>query len=510
MKDIQNIFKCSSLFQKAGIACCLCLALLYGCKKADNFYETLDGLLQVDGSADRAYRTSYVVGDTLQIYGLLKADKDLEVWINGIKGNIIDKSLVDYRTSEGDQRNMDRIRVLISEEMIGSNLPVEFRNGDLRGTGPAIDVLSYYGNNSFTQELTQQTTYTFPDRSNIFLYCASGKGDVYYYSQTDKRIRHIGKDGTSAVIKDLSLPLPDGANVQEFLAGGVDPGKQNLYFSVHTDKGYALYRMILANQNLTLLNSSASIGAPFSGQLSAVQIAVTSIYPDKNGNLFLGIGNSTILKSLPVALAYCTAADQSFSYLYKWDGSVPGLPAELLPLGTDHRGWRLNPDEKRLYILGFSNITGFAIDVYDTESRVKLQRVSFAGGNDPFTFVGNFPSLKINLSNGNTNSPDLCFGLMPMPGNRLQALLYQYYQYPATNELASGRDFPKWTVFDFDSNRTYAYAKGKFDQGAVVFNPSTYLFPKNSAVDELLNWDEDGHLYMSTNGKKLLIKTKTQ
>ena len=503
---MQFIFKNLNIFLKKSIAFFLCLTLLYGCKKADHFYEKLDGLLQVDVSASLAYRTSYVVGDTLQIYGLLKADQNLQVLINGVNGEIIKREKSFYFTSERDSAYMDHISVLISEAMIGTNLPVAFKNGDLSGTGPSIDVLSYYGEGSFDKELTNELLYTFPDRENIFLYCASGKGDVYYYSQTDKRIRHLHKDGTEDAILDLSLSLPDGSITQEFLAGGVDPGNQNLYFSVHTDKGYALYKLALTNQNLTLLNASQAIAQPFSGKLDEVNIVVTSIYPDKNGNLYLGIGNSAFNVGrikVPAALAYYTVSDKAFGYLYKWYGMVSGSPGEQLQYSTTLQGWRLNPDDKMLYVFDHS----IGIDAYDLESRVKRQTVKPSVGvnGDIFQFVANFQNTSINFGGG--ANPDLCFGLMPMPGNRLQALLYQYYNSNGTN-IAGAHDFPKWMIFDFKNARTYAYAKGRFDRGSYVFNPTTYLFPKNIYVDELLNWDEDGQLYMSANGKKVLLRTK--
>lgn len=146
-----------------------------------------------------------------------------------------------------------------------------------------------------------------------------------------------------------------------------------------------------------------------------------------------------------------------------------------------------------MYSVEVSNATD-VIKLYDLSAHIFLQEVhpNFSSSSTitQYDAVAPFSGLQIKLKYGADNS----FGYLPMPGKRLQVLLYQNYAQGANY------GFPKWIVFDFINKRTYAYALGKFQQG----DNGQYVFRES---DQLLNYDEGGNLYMTGNGISYLLKT---
>ena len=297
----------------------------------------------------------------------------------------------------------------------------------------------------------------------------------------------VTKDGVSTKLYDLSA-----LRILSFLAGGVDSKDQYLYFSAVSSTGYALYRLDMTAKSLTKLNQSSGLKAPYEGKISNVQMVVTAIYPDSTGNLYLGIGkgngNTPALNSVPDAIAVFSVADSSVHYIYKnlnYGITYSGMPGVIfLPNSTSIR---VLPDEHILYSIGnYNSVTSLpGIMEYNMNIGVLLQDVEppVVGSYDYNSFlpfrdvIAPFSGLKSNLH--------VAFGYLPMPGRRLQILLQNTW----------------WTVFDFANKRTYAYATGNFQQGA----STVYSF---GSTDYLLNYDEEGNLYMTSNGVTYFIKTQ--
>lgn len=83
---------------------------------------------------------------------------------------------------------------------------------------------------------------------------------------------------------------------------------------------------------------------------------------------------------------------------------------------------------------------------------------------------------------GTTGKGDDLLGFMPLSNDRL-LVLYTF--------------IPTWGVLDFAGDRGDQYAPGKFDYQGFAFTQN----------DLLLNYDQEGQLYMSANNGVILVKT---
>lgn len=486
------------------VALVFLLSAFAGCKKADNFNAKETALPQIDYQK-YPYQTTYIVGDTLKITGRLQPKNNLTVTIGGVAATIIKVDSVAGPTltlGKITQTMEDQVSIRIDAGMVGTAREVKITTGGYSVTGSPVDVYTAGGEGSFNSIL-KSVLVTPSTLSNTyrFLYAVTGKGDVFYYAPATKDIRHIAKDGTATILYSLA-PL----NITNFLAGAVDPQEQNLYFSVQLATGYVLYKFNLQNNTLSTLNTSVGLSAPYEGGIGTVQMIVGGIYPDSKGNLYLGmgLGNKAAAPTyLPDAIAHYNAADGTIRYIFKgfiYQGqSYPDMPGVNIPVTGNSNNIRFSPDENLLYIMapGTSGVGGsMGIRLFDLSIGIQLADLETSNnGSDPasqYKVISTFAGLKINIP---FNSPDGAFGFLPMPGKRLQVLLFQNYQNGAQN------GFPKWVVFDFTAKRTYAYGLGKFQQG----DSGQYTFRAN---DQLLNTDEAGNLYATSNGISYLLKTQ--
>jgi hypothetical protein len=505
------------------------VASFAGCKKADQFYETLQALPQIDYRVEHAYKSSYLVGDTMRVSGRLQPQNGLKIMVGGIEAPIVKTDSVPYTIATG-LVFLDRVSIVIKETMIGKARQVELVSGEHRVAGAPIDVYPAVEPGAFTKSLTSATLKTFSNANNVFFHCQNGKGDVYYYAPSSRDIRHIKKDGSEEVIYDLSRSIETGSNslVVLLLAGGVDADSKHLFFSAGVSTGgYRLCKIDLATKQLSILNRSNTVTNPYEGRVGTVNMIVTGIYPDKQGNAYLaiGMGNDALIANdgqpfMPDALAYYKVADSSVSYIFSTLGVDAGLPAgtPVVPVRSgSFFTFRISAEEGIAYFIGRNNNTiSFTIEVFDLETRTNLYAFSTNNSNPgTLTFMdvaGALPRLQLLLGLG--YQPEAAFGFMPMPGRKLQTLLYQYISGAVigqgTENIASRCGFPRWVVFDFNQERTYAYAPGRFEQGGQLFQPVSSLTPRVSKEDQLLNYDEEGNLYATANGKAVLIRTQPQ
>ena len=165
---------------------------------------------------------------------------------------------------------------------------------------------------------------------------------------------------------------------------------------------------------------------------------------------------------------------------------------------------RFSPDENLMYAEKQTLDGRGAIEVYDLHARIKLYELQPNGSGSKLSVIAPFSTLPAFIL-GTFSDPNPSFGFLPMPAKRLQVLFYQTLDGGFINQpgdVSKQFGFPKWIVLDFDAKRTYAYAPGRFDQ-----NNGAYKFLVN---DALLNYDEEGNLYATSNGKAFLIKTQQQ
>ena len=501
----------------------LLLLMAAGCKKSDQFYDKLKSLPQIDQRTGFAYKPAYITGDTMVITGLLKPINNLQISVGGINAKIISSDSIKYKYSGGgdaygfDSTYVDQVKILIIKAMEGKAREVKLTNNGNSALGPTVDVFSFGGEGSFNDSLKLVAVKTFSSPDNVFLYGNNGKGDVYYYATASKDLRHIKKDGTEEILFDLSGLTDQFGNysVSSMLTGGVNPQGTKAYLSVITaDNSYRFLKLDIQSKTLTTLNRSFEINAPFEGKIDAVKIILNGIYPDSKGNVYVSISDNAAGRT-PYAIALYAENNSQLSYIFKIADANPftGMPGVGLRLTSSNQhieGLRLSPDETLLYLLTFDSFSGQGgINSYDLSSRVKLDQFQ---PNPPtnasavYDILGPFSSLSVNWN----AQPDRNFGFLPMPGKKLQIMQYQFYgPYGADPVETAKHGFPKWTTLSFTEQRIYAYAPGRCNVGHYTFGPyDRFKGPSVSVSDQLLNYDEEGNLYMTANGKTVLVKTQ--
>lgn len=485
----------------------LLLAICFGsCKKADKFYEKLQALPQIISSGDYAYNSAYVVDDTLTIYGHLMPEKEFSITIGGINAEITETaSILAVGSSYG---TVDKVSVIITEAMIGNDREVKITSGGYSTLGANINVYDKFGEGSLETELEASLLHSLSGKSPTFLHCLNGKGDVYYYSATNKNMVHVAKDGAETMLYNLSGVLTaQSETLTEFIAGGVDPQGKNLYFSANVGTAYVFCKIDLATSQLSLLNRSTGTSYPYEGTVGAVNMLVSGIYPDSDGTVYLGVGlnQSETPAHVPDGIAVYSAASGNIKYVYNrvFSSSATTMPGKNIGKSGSVQFVRFSPDEKTMYLLQRSNLDfSIIIDVFDIDAGVMMHTfttTNTTGNASLYAVIGAFADIRTNLTGG--AHPGTDFGYLPMPGKRLQALLFTSPYWGVTTATLTNLGLPEWITFSFAEERTYAYAVGRFRIS------TQYEF---RTTDELLNYDEDGHLYASSNGRAYLLKTKTR
>jgi hypothetical protein len=293
----------------------------------------------------------------------------------------------------------------------------------------------------------------------------------------------------------------------------------------------------MANKSLTTLNITTpagilyAIGTPYEGAVGSVKCIVDGIYPDSSGNMYLTlIGDpagqipSAELFPEPYAIARLTAGG-NVKYVFKLASNstvpLPESPGITIPRGIGGEEgvspYRFQPDDNTLYCFtGLNNgsqIFG-SISVYDLTAGIQLSNFStirqgtgIEWDNLP-QLIGPFNAVKFELiwSNGANQG----FGFMPLSGERMVTLFYQYLPGFANTNAAAQNGLPVWGVFDFGNSRIYQYAPGRLDIGTYHLQPTDDGNYNAKISDELLNYDENGQLYMSANGGTVLVKTENK
>lgn len=497
----------------SGLPVILVLMLVGGCKKADNYYAKLYAqpeLLTVN------INPRYTVGDTLKLMGRLNPQNNLIIRINGVQADI--KSIsrdINLYVPPGKFKidSIDIVKTVITASMgIGPGKSITINSAGITINGPAIDIVESGSTGILSDSLKAASYYTLPAGSKP-LYCQNGKGSIYLWN-SDNTLTLIKKNGITQKIFDNRVLTDNfGAfTVTKFNSGGVNPQETLIYFSVLTtdastdNAGYFIYRLckydVGANKvtvlNRTLYAKDASkhtlaAAQPFEGSIGQIKLfELSGIYPDSKGNLYFKV-NSSILGRL--------TADRSCKYVYKarrYD-SDPGyqnfIPEIINPatgmVSTDEQLLNLYPGATGTrYIRAVSPEEDLLYPLFSLTLQTPLN-------------LSYYPIYFFSPQGGLTNDPGVIndpeeyqWGYMPLPGNRLLLLMNQ----DAETRQEWRSLTPVWVVQDYEKNQARRYTPGKFAHGSYKMQPT----------DLLLNYDEEGMVYMTANTQKVIIKTALQ
>lgn len=512
---------------------CAFVVTLTGCKDAELFKQQLDDLPQISNTQANKYKSAYGIGDTLTITGFLYPEKNLKISVGGVEAPILQpvKQFTE-KSPVNDKYTIDRVSVVITRAMgVGADRPVAVTSAGNTVQGAPIEIYDTGGQGSFATPLTLQELVKFNTsrKQNIYLSCVNGKGTIYYFDYVDKNLKRLNKGQTQPEILLTATQLKTDQNgsftLSKFLAGGVNPQETKAWVSIQTSAAtqVSFCEIDLETKALKRLNISTEIAAPYAGNIGEVKMKASGIYPDSKGNVYLWIGpsvstpqdNTAATRSL--AVAKYNSQTQQLEYIFKTYNSsdYTSMPGVSLPIAEDYRtpyNLYISPDEALLYVFYSSAVNYFGVVSAVTAQAVvnlnsKANILTFIPSNfryDYKSYMGPFEIVKLAgsafgfLQGGYGYQPDagINFGFMPMAGMRNIFLFYQTK--PTT---APAQNFPKWLVTDFKNKRVYQYHPDIFSLGSYTLTSSSI------SPDELLNYDEDGHLYMTASQRSVLVKT---
>lgn len=493
---------------------------LSGCDKTDEYYEKLR--LEPEIYMLRGYSEVYGVGDTLTLQGRLLAP-DLRIHIGDADAAIIDiqheryPSLPDF--------SIQVVKLLITEAMgLGENRPVTITGAGITITGSSIVIIGDSKSGILPKPLTVAKVADYPVGYRP-VYCRSGNGNMYFIDTAAVALVRIRPDGNSTTYPFSTDALKDNDGtpfaVTRFNGYGIDSGERYLYLSLYEEaprrtywRYYRLCRYDLQSGAFTVLNktpyhiyrykNTEATTKPFEGDIQDVKMfSATGIYPGLDGEVYFDmdgrmithldasgnysyvfknsaeIGRSELMDPAPQLYDEPTDAYKPEVYLL---GILPGNAIAFSKIET------LDPDAHQLYLYSvnaarlqqYDLLTREAGNIFNNIMNMNGVEKPYSAG--PFRVLNYSPTI-----NG-------LFGMMSLQKNRLLMLKFQgLYE-----DTYGSYDVPTWAIMDFEQQWGQLYAPGKFNsQGHVM----------NDGDDVLLNYDADGMLYMTSDGKTTILKT---
>lgn len=506
------------------------------CNDAEQFKQTLDDLPQISNTNAYKYKSAYSVGETMVITGFLYPEKNLKITIGGVEAPLLEEYIGNIKVTppHGEEYTLNQVSVKITEEMgVGANRPVTVTTAGNTIQGASIEIYALGGEGSFDRPLSLQEIIRFNtnQRQNIYFYCVNGKGTVYYFDNTSKDLRRLRKGETEPEILLTATQLrtdQDGTfTLSRFLAGGVNPQETKAWVSLQTSAStqVSFTEIDLENKTLERLNISTEIAPPYTGNIGEVNLKASGIYPDNTGNVYLYVGPASSAPqdgsaaSRALAVAKYNSDTQQVEYIFRTPNTVSqyrDLPGVMLPVSIGNSPFTLylSPGEAVLYVFYQKRVSGPSGAIEDITAQAvlnlnsRMNILNFIPTNferDFNSFLGPFEVVKFAYDFGGSSGylPQAAtnFGFMPLPGLRTLFLLYQEKPKNATQYFPSA-SFPRWLAADFKERRIYQYHTGRFEQGGYALSSAT------ARPDQLLNYDEEGYLYMTANERSVLVKTK--
>ncbi|UWX61218.1 hypothetical protein N0B40_02840 [Chryseobacterium oranimense] len=478
---------------------------IYSCYEADNFYADLTKIPQINTDKDFAYKATYFVGDTMVVNGKLNAEQNLEIKIGGVKANIFSIKKIKYVVGTSDNPNpnadyMEQASFVIVKEMLGEQRTVTVKSSDQEIFGPSVDIIPDHDPNGFDKRLMLSKIATLPDNA-ILISCINGKGDIYYFDSLTESIVRYNKAGEKSIIISKNKPIMlNGAlfNYAELTAGAVTPDGSHLYLFV---KNTGLINVDLSTRNAVVMSSKTDMSTgPYEGNIADVPMVISSMRADNGNNLYLEINDTNFGKK---GLAFYEKTTGKLSYIVNSNSTLPGL-------NTYYQSFHFSPEDHLVYLEG-SQFSPFVTDIIlvDIKTRTIIQTLipKIIGNEKKLNLFGSFATLKTIF---NSASPDRTFGYLPQPDKRLVYLAFQNFN-PFTDgaDVSGTGGLPKWVVMDFDKKMSLPLGLGKFDVQDNIFQPTQSLLPSINIRDKILNYDEEGNIYFTVNGRLEIAKTKT-
>lgn len=493
------------------------------CKKAEDYYQTLRAQPEVL----KNYHAVYGVGDTLTIDGRLNPGGNFQIKIGEGVAKIVSIERVAYKSLSSQVLDtIDRVKVVISQEMgIGRDRSITITSAGISINGTPIEIVesNLLGILPNALKLVKHADAT---NGTVYFYCQNGKGSIYSW-QKDKKFYKLDKNGSTIKVLDPSQLNDTNGPFQIIMlnSGGIDPNEQYLYFSALTTDGssdnaanqiYRLCRYDLQAKTLTTLNRTLlpkTVGytvdqiTPFEGSLGTTKLFnISGIYPGDDGTVYLSISTYAVaridknnqLKYLIHLLMTngLPTVRHPQTNLYDSDYTsalIPGIDASgMMTLLS------ISPKEHMLYCKPYTLDVGVVqIDLLNKVELIDFRPPFFrplGDGAKPF-ISGSFDVLT-----GSYDANDLpsYFGHLPMPDESLLILYYQGIDNNPRNKYYN--QFPTFGILDLKNQKGRRYAPGKLIRNGYNMNEA----------DKMLNYDEEGMIYMTANNNSVIVKTTVQ
>ncbi|HBG41521.1 MAG TPA: hypothetical protein DDW85_08920 [Porphyromonadaceae bacterium] len=493
------------------------------CDETDEYYEVLKKQPELVGFS----ATGLNANDILVIYGRFNPD-DLEIRIGDIEKVKIES--IDTVDLWGSQFRWDysylAIKVIITNEMgIGKNRPVTITSSGITVENiPLIEIRAQYS--LLEKPLTLEKVADVP-ANNRPVYCNNGKGNFYFFHDTEYKLTRISPDGGNEQVFDKNI-FKDNDGVTFRITRvdgiGIDPQERYVYLSAYTraltgqpNHYYRLCRYDLNSGQWTVLNKTAystrtasrtlEATQPFEGNVGEAKIfTVTGVYPDKEGNVYFNMDNRFITRLDAAGNYNILSKNSNYADSPQMEKGVPVINGytdeELLNIipGTVDSFTNvdiIHPEGNEFYtssvdgfyrhsLTGQKRINGFD-NRYTRFSGAILYYAEIIDGR-PYT-TGYFNSSEERLTGrySRSDTDNSVWGRLPLADGKLLVL----YNYPlATAYIA-------WGVLDFSEERGYHYSPGQFD-------PMNY---KVNFDDVLIKYDDEGHVYFTANNRQVILKT---
>lgn len=471
------------------------LFCVFACYDADNFYADLTKMPQINTDQNFAYKSFYFVGDTMTVNGKLNSEHNLEIRIGAVKANIFSVKKIKYTTGTSDNGEpitnyMEQASFVITKDMLGEQKSVSVKSADQRTYGPSVDIIPSHDPKGFNSPLTISDIATLPN-DILLINCINGKGDIYYFDVATESIIHYNKTGVKEILISKDKPIMLNGqpyNYAELTAGAVTPDGSYLYLFV---KSTGLIEVELSSRNAVVMNNKTDMKqGPYEGNIADVPLVIGSMRADNDHNLYLEINDTDAYKK---GLAFYEKATGKVNYVINNNTGLPGLT-------TSYVSYHFSPEDHFVYLEG-SQFSPYVRDILlvDLKTRTVIESLVPQTGAQNKVLFGRFSTMKTEL---NSASPDTTFGYLPEPGKRLVYLAWQMPFSGPEDRL------PQWVVLDFNAQMSLPLGLGKFDVQNSIFQPTNFMKPRIDNPDKILNYDEEGNIYFTVNGKQSIARTK--
>lgn len=481
------------------------------CESADQFYEFQKGTPEVQELGTYSYN----VGDTIKFVGRLNP-ADLKINIGDVAAKIAAVETQGAGALFGN-RLLDRVKVVVTREMgSGPGVPVSVESLGQKINLKPIDILPDQNVGLIPHKL-KLTRRAKPATRLSMMECLSGTGTIFYWDHENKGLFKMLKDDTEIkIIEESSLSDENGEFKIDFVyAGGIDSKEQTLYFIASTKDNIVnpnpsgnVWRLVqcdLTNRKCEVLNRSYSpsyyrfltmdLVLPFEGKIKDVKIinSFDKIKVMDDGTVYFFRRGYYITKMDP---------NRDYRYVFKmkgfnaWDSKTDQDVPDYVMIGM-LPGVFMNPDSFNPFAIApdehiFYNSYNRVTSLWDVKNKYMIQSFEskeYKRDKKPVTNVSfeSYYSVGFNSFFGEFSVET------PLPGRRLLGVFYQ------NKNGKNYEDFPVFGIINFKTKKINRYSPGKTDFGNHLIW---------SSRDRILNYDEDGMFYATSDEKRRLVKTE--